>query len=78
MMPELDAYRAAHPHPEDDEAFEAFLATPPTTMAGMRAAVEYAIEVDRDCAPHTGGRIAPALLRSPLFAGMSTEGGDDD
>ena len=29
-----------------DEAFEDFLATPPTTIAGLRAALEYVVEID--------------------------------
>ncbi len=72
-MPELDAYRETH---DDDsgKALEAFLATPPTTLAGLRAALEYAVEVDSDCVPDNGGRIAETLLRSPLFAGMTPEG----
>jgi hypothetical protein len=76
-MPELDAYRAAH---DDDsgKALEAFLATPPATLAGLHAALEYVVEFDSGCVPDTGGRIAETLLRSPLFAGMSAEGGDDD
>jgi hypothetical protein len=56
-----------------DEALEAFLATPPTTLAGLRAVLEYAVEVDSGSIPDNGGRIAPTLLRSPLFAGMSGE-----
>jgi hypothetical protein len=75
-MPELDAYREAH---DDDsgKALEEFLATPPTTLAGLRAALEYAVEFDSGCKPDTGGRIAETLLRSPLFAGMKAEGLDD-
>jgi hypothetical protein len=51
-----------------DDALEAFLATPPTTLAGLRAALEYVVEVDSGCLPDNGGRIAERLLRSPLFA----------
>ena len=57
-----------------DEALEAFLATPPTTLAGLRAALEYVVEVDSGCMPDNGGRIIAILLRSPVFAGMSGDG----
>jgi hypothetical protein len=50
-----------------DEALEAFLATPPATLAGVRAALEYVVEVDSGSLPDNGGRIAETLLRSPLF-----------
>jgi hypothetical protein len=49
-------------------ALDEFEATIPTTIAGLRAAIEYAVEIDRDCIPHVGGRIAAALLKSPVFA----------
>jgi hypothetical protein len=65
------AYRAANA--AADEAFEEFLATPPTTLAGLRAALEYVVEVDSGCLPDNGGRIAETFLRSPLFAGMNGE-----
>jgi hypothetical protein len=55
---------------------ENFLATPPTTPAGLRAALEYVVEIDDGCLPDNPdnvGRIAAALLKSPLFAGMSAE-----
>jgi hypothetical protein len=53
---------------EADEALEAFLATLPTTLAGLRAALECAVEIDRDCHPDNGGVFAETLMRSPLFA----------
>jgi hypothetical protein len=56
-----------------DEALAAFLATPPTTLAGLRAALEYVIEIDSGSMPDNGGRIAATLLRSPVFAGMTAE-----
>ena len=71
---ELDAYRKTHD--DDRKTLEAFLATPPTTLTGLRAALEYAVEIDRDCVPDNSGRIAETLLKSPVF-GMSAEGGDD-
>jgi hypothetical protein len=52
-----------------DEALEEILATPPTTLAGLPAALEYVVEIDDGCIPENGGRIAPTLLKSPLFAG---------
>src|ERR1700722_12452356 len=57
-----------------NDALEAFLATPPMTLAGLRAALEYVVEVDSGCMLDNGGRIAETLLRSPVFAGMSGEG----
>jgi hypothetical protein len=67
-MSEVDAYRATHDD-VDRKALEAFLATPPTTLAGLRAALAYAVEVDCDCVPDNAGRIAGTLLRSPIFVG---------
>jgi hypothetical protein len=49
-------------------ARDEFVATIPTTMAGLRAALEYAVEIDRPNVPQVGGRIAPALLKLPVFA----------
>jgi hypothetical protein len=65
-MAELEAFWKVNVSP--DVALQEFLTTPPTTMAGFRAALEYVIEVDRDCVPNNGGLIAPTLLKSPLFA----------
>ena len=59
--PELDAYRETHPE-DDGKALEAFLATVPTTLAGLRAALAYAVDVDSDCVPDNAGRIAATLL----------------
>jgi hypothetical protein len=70
-MDELEAFWKVNVSPK--VALQEFLNTPPTTMAGLRAALEYVIEVDRDCVPNNGGLIAPTLLKSPLFAGMSAE-----
>jgi hypothetical protein len=63
---ELGAYRKSHT--EDDEALEAFLETTPTTLPGLRAALEYVVAIDSGSMPDNGGRIAPALLKSPVFA----------
>jgi hypothetical protein len=51
-----------------NDALEAFLATPPMTLAGLRAALEYVVEVDSGCMLDNGGRIAETLLRSPALA----------
>jgi hypothetical protein len=51
-----------------NDALEAFLATPPMTLAGLRAALEYVVEVDSGCVLDNGGRIAETLLRSPALA----------
>ena len=51
-----------------NDALEAFLATPPMTLAGLRAALEYVVEVDGGCMLDNGGRIAETLLRSPALA----------
>ena len=73
---EVDAYRRTHDD-VDRKALEAFLATVPTTLAGLRAALAYAVEVDSGCIPDNAGRIAETLLKSPIFAGMSGEGSAD-
>jgi hypothetical protein len=52
----------------ESEALDEFFAIAPTTMAGMRAALAYVVEIHSDCAPETGARIAESLLKSPLFA----------
>jgi hypothetical protein len=56
-----------------DEALEEFLKSVPTTLAGLRAALEYTVEVDSGCVPDNGGLIAATLLRSPVFASMAAE-----
>jgi hypothetical protein len=38
------------------------------TLAGLRAALEYVVEVDSGCVLDNGGRIAETLLRSPALA----------
>jgi hypothetical protein len=43
------------------------LSTPVATMAGLRALLEYAAEIDNGCIPEFAGELAPALLNSPLF-----------
>src|SRR5271155_2762775 len=61
-MPELDAYNETRPD-DGSKALEAFLATSPTTLPGLRAALAYAVEFDSECAPDNAGRIAATLLQ---------------
>jgi len=61
-----DAYQAALA--AERAAFAAFVATTPNTLAGVRAMLAYAVEVDVGCLPETGGKIGAALLRSPALA----------
>lgn len=65
-MAELDAFQGANV--DADAALEAFLETPPRSLAGMRAALAHAVAFDRGCVPEIGGRLGATLLRSPLFA----------
>ena len=47
-----------------DAAMAELMETPPTTLAGMRAIIQYLIDLDDD----TGYCYLPTLLRSPLLA----------
>jgi hypothetical protein len=44
------------------------LATPPTTLAGMRAIIEYLIKWDEHSEPETSYEYLSTLLLSPIFA----------
>jgi hypothetical protein len=52
---------------EMDAAAE-LVAIPPTTVAGMRAAIEYIVEYDKGCVPHSCAQFLATLLESPLLA----------
>jgi hypothetical protein len=54
-----DAGRAA------DAALDAIMKTPPTSVAGARAVVEYLVEWDKGSGDYD---YLPTLLRSPLLA----------
>jgi hypothetical protein len=43
--------------------------TPPATLVGARAIIEYLIEWDKDCDPEMSYEYLSTLLRSPIFAG---------
>jgi hypothetical protein len=44
------------------------LKTPPGTLVGARAIIEYLIEWDKECDPETSYEYLSTLLRSPIFA----------
>ena len=48
-----------------DVAMDELMNTPPTTLAGIRAIIQYLVEWDND----SGYYYLPTLLRSPLLAG---------
>jgi hypothetical protein len=68
VTPEIEARR----HELDGAYFGAehkLLETPPTTIAGVRAIIEYLIEGDRDNEPVVSiNYFSTTLLRSPVFA----------
>jgi hypothetical protein len=51
-----------------DAALAKLQATPPTTLAGARVAIEWLVEYDRHNAPETSGQYLRTLIRSPIFA----------
>jgi hypothetical protein len=51
-----------------DESLAALKVTAPTTLAGMRAAIEHFVEFDKGCIPEDSGYFLATLLRSPLLA----------
>jgi hypothetical protein len=50
------------------KALRRLLATPPTTLAGMRAMIEYLHKWDEDSEPQNSWEYLKTLLRSPIFA----------
>jgi hypothetical protein len=55
-------------HCEIDAALAELQATPPTTLAGARAAIEWLVEYDEHNAPEDSGLYLRTLSRSPIFA----------
>jgi hypothetical protein len=53
---------------ELDDAKNKLLKTPPATLVGARAIIEYLIEWDKECEPETSYEYLSTLLRSPIFA----------
>ena len=49
-----------------DAAMYELMNTPPTTLAGMRAIIQYLVDWDND----SGYYYLPTLLRSPLLGGL--------
>ena len=49
------------------DALAKLLETPPATLAGVRAIIEYLVEWDKECIPEDSGEYLPTLLRSPIF-----------
>jgi hypothetical protein len=58
-------------HCEIDAALAELQATPPTTLAGARAAIAWLVEYDKPNVPQTSGEYLRTLIRSPIF--VSTE-----
>jgi hypothetical protein len=52
-----------------DAAIDELTDTPPTTIAGMRAAIEYLLEQDGGHYDYLPALLRSSLLRSPLLAG---------
>ena len=50
------------------DAKKKLLKTPPATLVGARAIIEYLIEWDKECDPETSYEYLSTLLRSPIFA----------
>jgi hypothetical protein len=55
----------------EEDAFEAFITLPPTTVAGIRAALHYFNELDTDGLRGASDRFLTALLASPVLAGRA-------
>ena len=51
----------------EDIAMDNLLATPPTTKAGARAAIEYLLHYDRGCEPRAIGAFAATMLKSSVL-----------
>jgi hypothetical protein len=51
-----------------DHAKNELLKTPPATLVGARAIIEYLIEWDKECDPETSYKYLSTLRRSPIFA----------
>jgi hypothetical protein len=58
----------------ETEAVEALIATPPQTIAGLRAAIEHLAKYDDGSEPVASGRFLRALMNSPLLAVGAREG----
>jgi hypothetical protein len=54
----------------EEIALDNLLATPPTTKAGARAALEHLIKYDRGCVPRAVGAFAATLLLSLVLADL--------
>ena len=52
---------------EFDDAKNKLLKTPPATLVGARAIIEYLIEWDKECDPEISYKYLSMLLRSPIF-----------
>jgi hypothetical protein len=51
-----------------DAANAELLETPPTTLAGARAAIAWLVECDKENIPEKSGAYLRTLIRSPIFA----------
>lgn len=52
----------------ETKAFDELFVTLPTSIAGLRAAIEHIIKYDEDSIPEASGRYLATLPNSPLFA----------
>ena len=55
-----------------DAAKAELLETPPTTLAGARAAMAWLVEYDEPNIPETSGEYMRTLIHSPIFAREET------
>ena len=51
-----------------DAAEAELLETPPTTLAGAKAAIAWLVKYDEPNVPETSGRYLRTMIRSPIFA----------
>ena len=70
---EADKEALAAASAAETAAADELIATPPVTIAGMRAAIEHIVEYDEGCEPVASACFLATLLESPLFA----DGGAD-
>lgn len=53
---------------DETESRDALIATAPTTIAGLRTAIDHLVKFDSGCLPDTSGYFLATLLKSPLLA----------
>ena len=70
VLEKTDAWDDKQAQAAIDAAMAKLLATPPTTLAGARAAIAWLVEYDEPNVPKTSGEYMRTLSRSPIFAGQ--------